>query len=64
MTESFVTGCNSLQFQPEVEFKPSSAAEGGTTQADEPTGTSFGAEGAADQRSGRERDAGARRTRR
>jgi hypothetical protein len=40
-TESFVTGCNLLQFQPEVEFKPSSASEGGTTQADEPTGATF-----------------------
>jgi hypothetical protein len=40
-TESFVTGCNLLQFQPEVEFKPSPAAEGGTTQADEPTGATF-----------------------
>ena len=42
VTDSFVTGCNLLQFAPEVEFKPSSAAEGGTTQADEPTGMSFG----------------------
>ena len=40
-TESFVTGCNLLQFKPEVEFKPSSASEGGTTQADEPTGATF-----------------------
>jgi hypothetical protein len=40
-TESFVTGCNLLQFQPEVGFKPSSASEGGTTQADEPTGATF-----------------------
>jgi hypothetical protein len=41
VTESFVTGCNQLQFQPEVEFKPSSTIEGGTTQADEPTGATF-----------------------
>jgi hypothetical protein len=41
LTESFVTGCNVLQFAPEVEFKPSSASEGGTTQADEPTGAAF-----------------------
>ncbi len=40
-TESFVTGCNLLQFKPEVEFKPSSASEGGTTRADEPTGATF-----------------------
>jgi len=40
-TESFVTGCSDLQFQPEVEFKPSSGSEGGTSQADEPTGASF-----------------------
>jgi hypothetical protein len=38
---SFVTGCNLLQFQPEVAFKPSSASEGGTSQADEPTGATF-----------------------
>ncbi|MGO9791462.1 MAG: hypothetical protein ACLP8S_18770 [Solirubrobacteraceae bacterium] len=41
LTESFVTGCNLLQFHPEVEFKPASTSEGGTTQADEPTGMSF-----------------------
>ncbi len=40
-TESFPTGCDLLQFSPEVEFKPSSASEGGTTQADEPTGATF-----------------------
>jgi hypothetical protein len=40
-SESLVTGCNDLQFAPEVEFKPSSTAEGGTTQADEPTGAAF-----------------------
>lgn len=40
-SSSFVTGCNLLQFQPEVEFKPSLASEGGTTQADEPTGATF-----------------------
>jgi hypothetical protein len=40
-SESFLTGCNLLRFAPEVEFKPSSALEGGTTQADEPTGAGF-----------------------
>jgi hypothetical protein len=40
-TESFVTGCDQLQFQPEVQFKPSSPSEGGTTQADEPTAATF-----------------------
>ncbi|HEY5343055.1 MAG TPA: hypothetical protein VIJ66_05290 [Solirubrobacteraceae bacterium] len=40
-SESFVTGCDLLQFQPEVQFKPSPASEGGTTQADEPTGMRF-----------------------
>jgi hypothetical protein len=38
---SFVTGCNLLQFAPEVQFKPSAASEGGTSQADEPTGATF-----------------------
>ncbi len=38
---SFATGCNLLQFQPEVQFKPSQASEGGTSQADEPTGATF-----------------------
>ncbi len=41
-TESFVTGCDLLQFNPEVEFKATPASEGGTSQADEPTGMSFG----------------------
>ena len=40
-SESFVTGCDALQFHPEVEFKPSPAAGGGTSQADEPTGATF-----------------------
>ncbi|HEY5044528.1 MAG TPA: hypothetical protein VII53_01575 [Solirubrobacteraceae bacterium] len=40
-TESFVTGCSDLQFQAKVEFKPSSGSEGGTSQADEPTGATF-----------------------
>jgi hypothetical protein len=40
-SESFVTGCNLLQFGPEVAFGPSSGPEGGTSQADEPTGMSF-----------------------
>jgi hypothetical protein len=35
---SFVTGCEHLEFHPEMEFKPSPPSEGGTTQADEPTG--------------------------
>lgn len=40
-SESFVTGCNLLRFAPEAQLQPSSAAEGGTTQADEPTGATF-----------------------
>jgi hypothetical protein len=40
-SESFVTGCDQLRFGPEVEFKPSQASEGGTTQADEPTAATF-----------------------
>src|SRR5262249_12666611 len=36
--ESFVTHCDSLQFHPNLEFKPSSPSEGGTSQAGEPTG--------------------------
>ena len=40
-TESFVTGCNDLQFDPEVALKPSASAEGGTTQADEPSAATF-----------------------
>jgi hypothetical protein len=40
--ESFVTGCGSLQFHPELEFKPSPPAEGGSTQAGEPTGMTLG----------------------
>jgi Domain of unknown function DUF11 len=39
--KSFVTGCGSLVFQPELAFKPSAHSEGGTTQADEPTGMSL-----------------------
>ena len=41
LTESFVTDCNDLQFRPEVGFRSSSISEGGTTQADEPTGATF-----------------------
>jgi hypothetical protein len=41
LSESFVTGCSDLQFHPEIEFRPSSPSEGGTTQADEPTGATF-----------------------
>jgi hypothetical protein len=40
-TESFATGCNLLTFNAEVELKSSSPPEGGTTQADEPTGATF-----------------------
>jgi uncharacterized repeat protein (TIGR01451 family) len=35
--ESFLGGCEALEFHPEAEFKPSSPSEGGTTQAGEPT---------------------------
>jgi hypothetical protein len=38
---SFVTGCDRLRFEPEAQLAPSSASEGGTTQADEPTGATF-----------------------
>jgi hypothetical protein len=38
VASSFASGCQSLQFQPTLEFKPSAPAEGGTSQADEPTG--------------------------
>jgi hypothetical protein len=41
LTESFVTGCDALRFHPEVEFKPGSPSEAGTTQADEPTSATF-----------------------
>jgi hypothetical protein len=41
-SESFVTGCNGLAFDPTVEFGPTSPPEGGTVQADEPTGATFG----------------------
>ena len=40
-TSPAVTGCNLLQFNPEVQFKPSTAAGDGTSQADEPTGATF-----------------------
>ncbi len=33
-----ITGCDLLQFQPSVELAPSPSSEGGTTQADEPSG--------------------------
>ena len=36
--KSFVTGCDLLQFEPGIEFKPSPPSEGGSTQAGEPTG--------------------------
>ena len=32
------TGCDKLHFNPQLEFKPSPPSEGGTSQADEPTG--------------------------
>ena len=41
MTESLLSGCGELHFNPEVEFKPSAPSEGGTQQADEPTGMTF-----------------------
>ena len=34
-------GCDLLQFHPEIEFKPSPPDEGGTTEADEPTGVTL-----------------------
>jgi hypothetical protein len=33
-----VSGCNMLQFNPSLELAPSRSSEGGTTQADEPSG--------------------------
>jgi hypothetical protein len=36
-----LTGCNLLQFDPSVELTPSPPSEGGTTQADEPSGENF-----------------------
>jgi uncharacterized repeat protein (TIGR01451 family) len=36
--KSFATGCESLLFHPELELKPSPPPDGGTSQADEPTG--------------------------
>jgi hypothetical protein len=33
-----VSGCNVLQFNPSIELAPSTSSEGGTTQADEPSG--------------------------
>jgi uncharacterized repeat protein (TIGR01451 family) len=38
---SAMTGCGSLPFHPEIEFQPSPASEGGTSQADEPTGAAL-----------------------
>lgn len=35
--ESLLTGCGALSFQPTLELHPSPVAEGGTTQADEPS---------------------------
>ena len=40
-TSPAVDGCGLLQFNPEVEFGPSSRLEAGTTQADEPSGATF-----------------------
>jgi hypothetical protein len=39
-TESFVTGCNLLQFTPGIELDPTAGAEG-TTELDSPTGAQF-----------------------
>jgi uncharacterized repeat protein (TIGR01451 family) len=38
---SLMTGCDQLSFSPEIDFKQSAPAEGGTSQADEPTGMRF-----------------------
>ena len=38
---SHLTGCEKLQFDPEIAFGPSPAAEGGTHQADSPTGATL-----------------------
>ena len=35
---SLVTGCDKLHFNPQLELTPSAPSEGGSTQADEPTG--------------------------
>ena len=40
-TESFATGCEALQFAPTIEFGPTSGVEGGTSEADRPTGARF-----------------------
>jgi hypothetical protein len=40
LSESFLTGCNSLAFGPAIEFGPTNS-EGATAQADEPTGATF-----------------------
>ncbi len=39
---SEVTGCDKLQFNPTIGFEPSPAPEGGTSQADAPTGITVG----------------------
>ncbi len=39
---SLFTGCDQLKFNPDIAFGASSGSEGGTTQADEPTGITFG----------------------
>jgi hypothetical protein len=39
-----VTGCNLLQFNPSIELAPSPSPEGGTTQADAPSGYTVGLE--------------------
>ena len=41
VADSFLEGCEQLEFKPEIQFKPSAASEGGTSQADEPTGMTF-----------------------
>jgi len=37
-----VEGCENLKFEPELQFGPSPASEGGTAKADEPTGATVG----------------------
>jgi hypothetical protein len=39
--ESFLTGCDQLTFQPEIKFQPSPSSEGGSSQADAPTGVTL-----------------------
>ena len=52
-------GCNLVQFQPEtgIEFTPSEGVEGGTTQADEPTGMTLNLKVPQTNEAERQRDA-------